>query len=165
MVEQLVQYEQLPAATRLWIYQSDRPFSEAEVAEIREQVRGFVGQWVSHNRALRAFGDVYHHRFVVLMVDETQAGASGCSIDKSVYFLKDLAARFQVDLFDRMRFSYQDAAGRVHTLDRDAFARAYQEGHIDDHTLVFDTLIDNKADFDQAFRKPLGESWHARLVG
>lgn len=164
MFDQLTSIDALPATSRVWIYQSSRPFSEAETEKVRQHVRDFVGRWVSHNRALRATGDVLHNRFVLLMVDESQADASGCSIDASVHFLKGLQAEFSVDLFDRMRFSYEDADGQVHTLSRDAFTKAYATGAIQDDTIVFDTLVDQKGVFDEQFRKPLKDSWHARVV-
>jgi len=105
-----------------------------------------------------------HNRFLVLMVDETQAGASGCSIDSSVAFVKQIQAQYGVDFFDRMSFSYQDEQGKVHTLPRADFEKAYQEGTITDETLVFDTLVKSKAELDKGLLKPLKESWHARLV-
>lgn len=156
--------EVLPDSARVWIYQADRPFREGDVPEIRHYVQQFAQQWVSHNRQLRAFGDVLHNRFVVLMVDESQADASGCSIDKSVYFLKTLQQTYGVDLFDRMRFSYIKEDGQVVTVDRDTFEKAYREGQINGETLVFDTLVATKGDFDRGFAKPLKESWHKRLV-
>jgi len=164
MLDQLTSIDALPATTRVWIYQSSRPFTEAETEQVREHIQRFVSQWVSHNRALRAAAEVLHHRFVLLMVDESQADASGCSIDASVHFLKGLQAEFGVDLFDRMRFSYEDANGQVHTLNRDDFAKAYAAGTIRDETIVFDTLVDQKGAFDEQFRKPLKDSWHARMV-
>jgi len=164
MLDQLTSIDALPSTTRVWIYQSSRPFTEAETEQVREHIQRFVSQWVSHNRALRAAAEVLHHRFVLLMVDESQADASGCSIDASVHFLKGLQAEFGVDLFDRMRFSYEDANGQVHTLNRDDFAKAYAAGTIRDETIVFDTLVDQKGAFDEQFRKPLKDSWHARMV-
>lgn len=154
----------LPDSTRVWIYQADRPFKSTDVPAVRHAVRQFVKNWISHNRQLRAFGDVYHNRFIVLMVDESQADASGCSIDKSVYFLKTLQQQYGVDLFDRMRFSYLEGE-QVHTVGREEFERLYQKGEIDDETPVFDTLVNTKEDFDRRFTKALGESWHRRLVG
>ena len=156
-------YKQLPDTTKVWIYQSNQPFREEDISEIRSHIAAFVEQWVSHNRQLRAYGDVIHRRFITLMVDESQAGASGCSIDKSVYFLKDLQQKYGVDLFDRMRFSYQDGE-QVRTVAHPEFVRLYREGKIDDETPVFDTLVSNKADFEQNWVKPLGKSWHKRLV-
>ena len=156
-------YDTLPDTTRVWIYQANRPFEEKDIPAIRQKIQAFAQRWVSHNRQLRAFGDLLHRQFVVLMVDENQADASGCSIDKSVYFLKQLQAEYEVDLFDRMTFTYKDGA-QVVTATRDVFARLYREGQISDDTLVFDPLVDNKGDFDRAWVKPLGQSWHKRMV-
>ncbi len=156
-------YQNLPASARVWIYQSDRPFPEEDLPQIKAYIQQFTRNWVSHNRSLRAYGDLLHRRFVVLMVDENQADASGCSIDKSVAFLKALQAEYKVDLFDRMRFSYLEGE-TVHTVAREEFARLYQEGKIHDDTLVFDTLVNNKGAFEQAWLKPLGKSWHRRMV-
>ena len=155
--------ETLPATTRVWVYQADRPFPKEKMGEVRSSIQRFVQHWVSHNRRLRAFGDLYHERFVVLMVDESLADASGCSIDSSVNFLKALQQEFGVDLFDRMRFSYL-LGDEVHTVSRDEFERLYRMGTIDDNTPVFDTLVADKQSFDNSFVKPLKDSWHSRLI-
>ncbi len=160
----LATYEILPETTRVWIYQANQPFQESQASTVKEEINAFVESWTSHNRNLKAYGDLLHDRFVILMVDESMAGASGCSIDKSVYFLKNLQAKYGVDLFDRMNFSFQKE-GQVFTLDRNSFSQAYKNGEIDDNTLVFDTLVKNKAEFDKAWVKPLKDSWHKRMVG
>jgi hypothetical protein len=154
----------LPRTTRVWIYQSNRPFSAEETTEISIKATAFARRWVSHNQQLKSAATVFHNRFLVLMVDESQAGASGCSIDSSVAFVKQLQAAYGVDFFDRMRFSYQDNNGEVHTISREDFAKEYQAGKITDETLVFDTLVKNKEELDSRFLKPLQDSWHARMV-
>ena len=156
-------YESLPPETRVWIYQANLPFAEAEIPAIRAQVKSFAQQWVSHNRALRSYGDVWHDRFVVLMVDESRAGASGCSIDASVHFMQDLAEATGVDLFDRMTFTYR-ANRTIQSAPRDEFARLYETGQINDDTIVFDNLVQTKAAFETQWEKRLGDSWHARMV-
>lgn len=154
----------LPPQSRVWIYQSNQALSEQQSEEIKAAAADFAQRWVSHNQQLRAAATFLHNRFLILMVDETQAGASGCSIDSSVTFVKQIQAQYGVDFFDRMSFSYQDEQGQVHTLPRADFEKAYQEGTITDETLVFDTLVKNKAELDKDLLKPLKESWHARLV-
>ena len=157
-------YQTLSDQSKVWIYQSNRVFADKDVPKIRAYVRQFAAQWISHNRQLKAFGDVFHNRFIVLMVDESQAGASGCSIDKSVYFLKELQNEFEVDLFDRMSFSFVAPDGTVMTVPREEFAKSYAEGKISDETPVFDTLVATKGAFDREFKKPLSASWHRRMV-
>lgn len=153
----------LPATARAWIYQADRPFREADLPQIKKYVNEFAQNWVSHNRQLTAHGDVLHGRFVVLMVDENNAGASGCSIDKSVHFMQRLGEAYGVDLFDRMTFTWMEN-GEVKSAKSDEFAHLYASGKITDDTLVFDNLVKTKGELDEKWLKPLNESWHRRFV-
>ncbi len=159
----MTSYESLSAQPRVWIYQASRPFTSQELLEVEYHLEQFAEKWVSHNRALKSNAKVYHRQFIVLMVDETQAGASGCSIDSSVHFLQQLSAHFQVDLFDRMTFAYQEN-GEVKTAHKDTFVELFQQGLISEQTLVFDNLVATKKDFDQQWLKPLKESWHWRML-
>lgn len=153
----------LPATARVWIYQANRPFGEADLPQIKKYVNEFAQSWTSHNRQLMAYGDVLHHRFVVLMVDESAAGASGCSIDSSVHFMKKLGEAYGVDLFDRMTFSWMEN-GEAKSAKSEEFAQLYASGKITDETLVFDNLVKTKGEFDEKWLKPLNESWHKRFI-
>ena len=159
----MVAYESLADTSRVWIYQAARPFTDAELQEAQKYLEQFAQQWVSHNRALKAFAKVFHQQFIVLIVDESQAGASGCSIDSSVKFLQKLSAHFDIDFFDRMTFAYKEGAF-VKTAPRTEFATLYKTGQLTEETLVFDNLVTTKADFEAAWIKPLGKSWHKRMV-
>lgn len=159
----MITYDTLPDTTRVWIYQGARPMTEAEATEAQQHLHQFATQWVSHSRDLRAIGKLFHQQFIVLMVDESQSGASGCSIDASVKFVQQLAAHFNIDFFDRMTFAYQ-VEDTIKTAHRDEFAALYQAGKINDATLVFDNLVTTKGDFDRAWVKPLSQSWHKRMV-
>jgi len=159
----MTKYNLLSDDTRVWIYQSNRQLSNAEVELLRPAISNFTTQWVSHNLQLKAFGDVFHKQFIVLMVDESRAGASGCSIDKSVYFIKHIENELQINLFDRLSFTFKDG-DEIKTAQKDDFANLFNEGKINDDTLVFDNLVKTKKDFDEAWVKPLRESWHKRMV-
>jgi hypothetical protein len=148
---------------RVWIYQSNRPFSEREQIVLTSQINGFVQDWAAHGRDLLASGAVLLDQFIVLAVDEQQAGASGCSIDKSVNFMKELAAQFNVSLFDRLTFTFVKD-GQVETASSSDFKRLFTEGAIDSDTLVFDNLVSNVADLRTQWLKPLALSWHKRFV-
>jgi len=160
----MTSYDIMPATSRVWIYQSNIEFTEEEVPELNQQIKNFVTNWVSHNQALKAFGQLFHKRFIVLMVDESQAGASGCSIDKSVHFMKAMGNHHGVDFFDRMNFAFQ-MDEELKTASRDDFAIMFKEGIIDDSTMVYNNLVKNKAEFEEKWVIPLKDSWHARMVG
>lgn len=152
-------------AARVWVYQANEPFADTDIAAVIERLADFMNNWASHGRQLTAGADLLHNRFVVLAVDETQGGgASGCSIDSSVAFLKQLGAAYERDLFDRMRFSYQTADGQVVTCSKDEFANKYAAGEINDTTIVFDPLVKTVDELANSFKKELQNSWHKRFV-
>lgn len=159
----LTAFEHLPDESRVWVYQSNREFDEKELAELEVHLAKFAEDWVSHNRALKASAVLLERRFIVLMVDESQVGASGCSIDKSVHFMKILESEYGLDLFDRMLFSYQNEEV-VAVAKRDLFAELYASGKINDETLVFNNLIQTKKELKEKWLIPLKESWHANFV-
>ncbi len=149
--------------SRVWVYTANRPLNEAEAQAAQQALDGFVRQWTAHNAALKAVAEVFQNQFVILMVDESQAGASGCSIDKSVHFLEALGAQLGVDLFERMRFAWvQD--GRLQFADRPEFSAQVQNSGIGDDTLVVNTLVATKRDLEENWLAPFAGSWHKRLV-
>lgn len=156
-------YNLLAPESKVWIYQSSAPFLEEDIETLNTQLGNFAKHWVSHNQQLMAYAKLYHNQFIVLMVDESRAGASGCSIDKSVHFMKQIENHYGVNLFDRLTFAYQDKDG-VQTLSKNEFAEQFANGNITEDTLVFDNLVKTKADFEERWLKPLKESWHKRFV-
>lgn len=149
--------------SKVWLYHSDRVFSEEEALEIKQKIFEFVRSWVSHNRSLKAYGNLFHRRIIALFVDETKAGASGCSIDTSVHFLKNLGQEYQADFFNRMIFSYVENE-EVFTVTAQEFKELYSQGKINDDTLVFDNLVKLKGEFIKNWVKPLNTSWLERFV-
>ncbi|WP_116105529.1 hypothetical protein [Lewinella sp. IMCC34191] len=150
--------------SRVWIYGAERALTKDETKLVRERAQEFVSQWVSHSKDLAAGADVLHNRFLVLAVDETQAEASGCSIDGSVNFVKSLGAEIGVDFFNRMRFSYRDENGKIHTVGREEFKLLYSQGQLKNDSIVFDPLVKELGELRQIFERPLEDSWHSRMV-
>jgi hypothetical protein len=153
----------LDEASKVWIYQANRFFTDEEKAAIEQEIEEFVDKWASHNRQLKAYGNVFHHKFICLMVDETQAGASGCSIDSSVHFIQYLEKKYGVDLFDRLNYSYL-VGKEIKTVPHEQFSEAYANGEIGDETLMFDNLVRTKKDFISRWTVPLSESWFKRMI-
>ncbi len=153
----------MPDTARVWIYQSSRPFTDTETVVLTSQINGFVGEWTAHRKTLLAAGAVFYNQFIVLSVDESLNDASGCSIDASVYFIKDIENQYDVQLFERMNFAYLEG-DTVKTLPSTAFSQHYTEGALSDETLVFDNLVNTVGTLKTAWIKPLKMSWHRRFV-
>lgn len=150
--------------SRVWVYTADRKLTDAESLFAQKNLDTFCQQWTAHNQALLAKAEVFENQFVILMVDESQAGASGCSIDKSVHFLEQLGEAIGADFFERMRFAWVDEQGNMQFANRPEFVAFAREGRIGTDTLVADTLVQTKAQLAEKWLIPLRESWHKRLV-
>jgi hypothetical protein len=149
--------------SRVWIYQSNKPFHKKVLEQVNDLVLRFVKDWTSHNHLLKATGGIIHDCFVVLVVDESKAGATGCSIDKSVRFIQFLEQEFSQNLFDRLTFAYLEDE-QVQLIHKDDLAQAYSNGTINDETLFFDNLVKTKGDYLKKWLVPLKESWHSRML-
>ena len=101
-------FPQLASDSRVWVYQSNRAFSENEKVQLTEAFKVFVDSWAAHGSKLVADATIIGDYFVVLAVDEKTAMASGCSIDSSVKFIKTIGQQFNIDFFNRLKLVVQN---------------------------------------------------------
>jgi len=149
--------------SKVWMYTAGRMLTENECAQVQHALNHFTQRWTAHNEALKAYGEVFGNRVLMLMVDETQAGASGCSIDKSVHFLEHLGEELGIDFFERMTFGFLDAHGDLHFADREACSALRDSGQITDNTLMLNSLADKKKTLADQLFIPYKDSWHKRV--
>lgn len=153
----------MPAHARLWVYKTVRDLSAAEQKLIRERGAAFTSGWAAHGAPLDACVDVLRNRFVLIAVDEEQAHASGCSIDKSVGFVKQLEHDLNLMLTDRMVVVYE-RDGAVASCRLQDLPALLKEGAITADTPVFDDLVSTVGELRERFRVPLRASWMERFL-
>lgn len=153
---------QFSEQSRVWIYQSDRELYDEQVKRLHEILNNFTAEWTAHNHQLKAKAEVRYNRFLILIVDESQAGASGCSIDKSVNFMKKVEQQFDIHLFDRFNFAYRDGE-KVLSLPRHNFEELLKSGKINTDTIVFNNLVQNLQQLETKWEVPFKDSWHVQL--
>src|SRR5690606_31879509 len=143
---------------------SNRELQADEVTKLRQELDDFASLWSAHNQQLLAKGEVLYNRFLILTVDERQAGASGCSIDKSVNFMKDIEKAYQINLFDRFNIAFRQGDD-ILSVNRDEFEDLLRKGTVNEHTLVFNNLVQTLDDLKSKWEIPVKDSWHARVFG
>ena len=95
-------FQDFNLSSRVWVYASNRALNSTESTFVQDEINEFVKQWATHGKELVAKGAVLFDRFIILAVDEQKVGASGCSIDSSVHFVKALGKELDVNFFDRL---------------------------------------------------------------
>lgn len=160
----ITRLEHFPPASRLWFYIAARPLTEAEAEATKSALERFAAQWTAHDHALNAFAELFAQQAIILCVDETQADASGCSIDSSTRFLQQLSRQLNVDLFDRMIFGWLNEAGDVRFSHRDELVTKFRDGIIHPDTLMLNTLSPTLGELKSTWIRPLHQSWHQRIL-
>lgn len=151
-------------ASRIWVYQTNRELTETEIVKLQPLLNQFAQSWTTHNQQLKAAAQIVFNHFIILLVDESQAGASGCSIDKSVHFMKEVESEFNINLFDRFQTAYF-SGDEIKTANREAFETLLREGKVNAETIVFNNMVSTLADLESKWQVPLKNSWHNRVFG
>ena len=159
----LVDFQSLPETSRIWIYQSNRSFSEQEINELETLLTEFLRQWTAHGSSLKASYEIRYKRFIIIALDQGHASASGCSIDASVHFIQALEQRFQVDLLDKMNVSYKQGDHIAYKPLAD-FKKMAKDKAVSKKTIVFNNLVANKEEYLTHWEVPASESWHSRFL-
>ena len=149
---------------RVWIYQSNRSLSLTEETGIKDLLYNFISQWEAHGSKLTALAEIRYNRFIILAVDEEQAGATGCSIDKSVNLMKHIENEFGINLFDRFNIAYRDVEA-INSCGREDFERLVLDGRVTSETIVFNNLVQTLAEMETNWEVPFRNSWHQNIFG
>lgn len=157
-----IPFENLPPESKIWIYQSNRKFTDDEFSEIKTSVENFVENWAAHGTSLEASYLLKYNRFIIFAVNQEPQVATGCSIDKSVQFIQELEQKYKVDLLDKMNVTFKNGEFVAHkTLIE--FKKMAKDKAVTGSTIVFNNLVNNIEEFNDAWEVPAEDSWHSRF--
>jgi hypothetical protein len=154
----LINFDQLPENSRIWIYPSLKKLEQQEIEKISAILREFISGWKSHGREITGSFKFILEQFVIIGMDENSFQASGCSIDSSVHIIKEIENRLNLTLTDRSKqflFSEQNLIfaelGRL--------KQKVLEGEIKKDTMVVDNTITEKRELEKNWIVPAEKSW------
>lgn len=156
-------YKNLPNNAKVWIYQSNRAFTATEIAIISEKSEVFVNQWTHHGDSLKGSFTIKYNQFLVLAIDESFNEISGCSIDASIHFIKELEQEMEVELLNKMNISFKDG-DNINIVSLAAFQQFAKAKKITKDTIVFNNMVASKEAFETQWEVPANQSWHQRFL-
>lgn len=157
-----IPFENLPEESKVWIYQSNRKFSDEEFADIELNLKVFIENWAAHGTSLEASFELKYNRFIILAVNQEVQAATGCSIDASVQFIQNLEQKYEVDLLDKMNVTFKLGEHIAHKTLLD-FKKMAKDKAVTENTIVFNNLINNIAEYNESWEVPAMDSWHNRF--
>ena len=159
-----VAFDTLPPNARAWVFGASDLLDESARNKLLLVVDEHLSQWRAHGVPLVCSRELRDDRFLVVAVDESATGASGCSIDGLFRALQNLQAQLGTTLVGGGPMFYRGADGAVMCVDRSGFSDAVKSGAISAETPVFDLTVATAGDWRTAFEKAARDSWHARLL-
>ncbi len=157
-----IPFENLPEDSKIWIYQSNRKFSDDEFSEIEADLKLFLEDWSAHGTSLESSYLLKYNRFIIIAVNQEVQSATGCSIDASVVFIQKLEQKFKVDLLDKMNVTFKNGEHIAHKSLID-FKKMAKEKAVTENTIVFNNLVNTIEEFNESWEVPAMDSWHSRF--
>ena len=160
----LVNFESLAPSSTVWVYQSNREFSDNELDIICAKIEGFIPEWKRHGEGLKASYQIKYNQFIILAVDEDFNEVSGCAIDSSVNLMKQFEKAFDLDLTNKLNISFKDN-NNVNIVSLADFQKFIKSGKINAETVVFNNMVKTKNELEQKWEVTADKSWHQRFLG
>ena len=157
-----VPFDSLPEESKIWIYQSNRKFSDEEIQEIEKDLTSFLEDWSAHGQQLEASFITKYYRFIIIAVNQEVQATTGCSIDASVAFIQNLEQKYEVDLLDKMNVTFK-MGEHVAFKPLIDFKKLAKEKAVSGNTIVFNNLVNTLGEWQDFWEVPASESWHNRF--
>ncbi|TKC07142.1 ABC transporter ATPase [Pedobacter frigoris] len=148
--------------SRVWVYQSNRAFTDNEVQTLQQKLNDFTAQWKAHGHQLDAKAAILYNFFIVFTVDEASANVTGCSIDSSVRVIKEIEQEYQIDLFNRFNMAYK-VDDKVIVANKEDFETLVNIKAVGPQTIVFNNMVQTLSEFETKWEVPFEQSWHGKV--
>ncbi len=160
-----LEFENILDSARIWVYQADRKFTQEELKWIKDRLMIFCEQWNSHGTLMPTSYDIKFDQVIILAVDESQLGASGCSIDSSVKVLREIEQKIDVNLLDQGKVVFLESGDSLVVNSVFGVKDSVKAGHLGPETIVLNPLVKHKADLDHHWLVSAKESWLNKYFG
>ncbi|MES2176591.1 MAG: hypothetical protein V4550_01905 [Gemmatimonadota bacterium] len=160
----VVPFESLPDSSRVWIFGSDHVLTEEGTKALLAGVDAHLESWKAHGAPLTVSREWRDGRFLVIGVDQSTEGASGCSIDGLFRALQQLERAVGANMVGGGRVFYRDAHGAVQSTTRAEVETLAHNGEITKDSVVFDTTLTDLGTWRACFERPAKETWVRDLI-
>jgi len=160
----LVPIQDLPDSARVWVFGADKNLDAGATDLLLSEVDRFLSQWHAHGAPLTVGRDWKYGRILTVAVDQSTAGASGCSIDGLFRALKALESRLGASLVTSGVVFFRGPKEAVECVDRERFTALSAEGKVKPETRVFDPTVTTLGEWRARFELDAAQSWHAGLL-
>ena len=153
----LVDFNTTNDQSRIWIYAAEQKLTDKQEEYIIKSISDHLQSWEAHKVPLTAGVTILENHFIVVALDESKNGASGCSIDTLQNKIQELEKELSVSLLNRLNVfcRIDDEIQCVPSIQLESIAKS--------NTLFYDLTIQKKSELN-SYLKPISEGWCAHLL-
>ena len=159
----ITDFKNIPDDSRVWIYQSNRDFSDSEIKIINNKTALFLDNWKAHGNELQASYLIKERRFLVIAVNEEFNPIGGCSIDYSLQLVRDISDTININLLDRLTVNYR-SANQIVSINLSDLKNKIKNGSISPETIIFNTNMKTKKELSNDFEIKITSSWLSKFI-
>jgi hypothetical protein len=154
-----IPFRKMADHSRIWVYQADRKLNKVELTFVNDVLEKFCEQWNSHGSLMPSSFDIRFDQVIILAVDESSLGASGCSIDSSVRTLKTIEQELGINLLDQGKVGILNAERTLQVSQALGIKSKVTEGIIQADTIVLNPVVQRKSDLENNWLISAKDSW------
>jgi len=158
----ITDFKNIPDDSRVWIYQSNRDFSDSEIKIINNKTALFLDNWKAHGNELQASYLIKERRFLVIAVNEEFNPIGGCSIDYSLQLVNDISTTINLDLLDRLSVNYI-SENKIKSISLKDLKNKIKNRSFSPETVIFNTTVKTKKELSSDFELKISSSWLSKF--
>ena len=153
----LVGFNTTTDQSRIWIYAAEQKLTNNQENYILKSISNHLNNWEAHKAPLLAGVTILENHFIIIALDETKNGASGCSIDTLQNKIQNLEKELSVSLMNRLNI-FCRIDDKIHCISTTKLA-----DNTNKDTLFYDLTIQKKSEL-HSYLKPISEGWCASYL-
>ena len=153
----LVDFNTTSDQSRIWIYAAEQKLTNEQENHILKDISDHLQNWEAHKVPLAAGVTILEHHFIVVALDETKNGASGCSIDTLQNKIQEIEKELSISLMNRLNI-FCRIDDKIHCISTSKLAK-----NTNKNTLFYDLTIQKKSELSK-WVKPIKEGWCNRFL-
>jgi hypothetical protein len=158
----ITDFKNIPDDSRVWIYQSNKDFSDSDIKIIENKTTLFIDNWKAHGNDLQASYLIKERRFLVIAVNEKFNPIGGCSIDYSLQLVNDISNTINLDLLDRLFVNYR-SENNIKSISLRDLKNKIKNRSFSPETIIFNTTIKTKKELSSDFELKISSSWLSKF--
>jgi len=159
----IVDFNEIPTWSKLWVFPSSRKFYEQEISGLKENIEAFLNSWTNEDQLFNCAYELKYDRFIIISVDNSEINLSLKTHDALSVFIQELEKKYEVILLDKINVCYKQGEF-VQYKDIVEFKKMMKEKGVSSKTIGFDNIITTKEELENNWEINIMDSWLGRFL-